>query len=338
MVATAVASPAVVHPAFAQSRSGADIAQARELYNDGVHRREQGDLPGAIEKLRAAHALGNTPITGIELGRTYLLAGNLVEAREAFLSVVRIAREPAETARSKSARDESARLAEQVRPRIPSVMIRLTGVPPETVAVTVDGALVPSEALVAPRLVNPGTHEISARSTSGGTANATIELKEGESRDVELKIVFATQAPTSPAVPPPAPAPTDLTAVPDGGRSPAKAGRRSPLVYVGFGVAAAGVGVGAVTGILSIGKASSVKDQCQGKVCPTSVDGNLKSGRALGDVSTVAFAVAGAGAVVGVLALVLIGHSDDAGSAAIARTVAVHPWLSPTSAGLEGSF
>jgi hypothetical protein len=336
MIVTAFAFPTTIHSAFAQSRSGADIAEARELFNDGMRRREQGDLPGAIEKLRAAHALGNTPITGIELGRTYLQAGDLVDAREAFLSVARIPPNPAETAHSKAARDESATLADQVRARIPSVMIRVTGVPTDTVAVSLDGALVPTEALVAPRLVNPGSHEISARSTSGGNAQTTIEVKEGESRDVELKIAFAADAHATPPLPP-SPTPAESTSSTEPGPSPAKASGRSPLVYVGFGVAAAGVGVGAVTGILSMSKATAVKDQCRDELCPTSVDGDLKSGRTLGDISTVAFVVAGAGAVAGVLALVLTGHDQHSG-ATKAQTFAVRPWLSPTSAGLSGSF
>jgi hypothetical protein len=73
---------------------------------------------------------------------------------------------------------------------------------PESVTVTIDGAVVLKEALAGPRLVNPGRHRVFAESTSGGTAETTVDLKEGEARDVELKIVFTgggQAAPVSPA-------------------------------------------------------------------------------------------------------------------------------------------
>src|SRR5262245_49543355 len=51
----------------AAQRTAQDIESARQLYNQGIALRDQGDLKGALEKFRAAHALGNTPVTGIEL-------------------------------------------------------------------------------------------------------------------------------------------------------------------------------------------------------------------------------------------------------------------------------
>ncbi len=330
--------PAAEHRAFAQARSASDIAQARELFNDGIRLRDQGDLPDAIEKLRAAHALGDTPITGLELGRAYLAAGKLVDAREVFLSVARIATRPAETARSTAARTESAKLAEQVRARIPSVTIRVTGVPVDDVSVSLDGAPVPTEALSAPRLVNPGTHTMAARPTHGNAVETTVELREGENRDVELKLVFVPAA-SNPDLGPGAVTPPPAGSEPPAQTMPAPSAskRLSPWVYVGFGVAAAGVGVGTVTGLLSISKATSVKDQCRDLACPSSVDGDLQSGRTLGTVSTIAFVGAGVGAVVGVLALTLWRHDDSPG-VSTSSPVVVRPWLSATGAGFDGSF
>ncbi len=341
MMVTAVI-PAAEHPAFAQSRSAADIAQARELFNEGIRLREQGDLPGAIEKLRAAHAVGDTPITGRELGRAYVAAGKLVEAREAFLSVARIVPQPAETARSKTARDDSVRLAEQVRARIPSVTLRVTGASADDVTVSLDGALVPTEALSAPRLVNPGRHTVTAvaaRSNQGPDVETTVEVAEGESRDVELKFVPVAPArvETGPASgngpQPPASAEVPASEATRGSTTP----NLGAWVYVGFGVAAAGVGVGAVTGILSFSKAAAVKRACQGELCPLTVDSDLRTGRALGTASTIAFAAAGAGAVLGVFALVLP-HHDEPQGASTKPPIVVRPWLSAMGAGLDGSF
>ena len=78
--------------ARAQQHSAADVAQARVLFNEGTTLRDKGNLAGALEKLRTAHSISATPITGLELGRTYQALGKLVEAREAYLGVARIRR------------------------------------------------------------------------------------------------------------------------------------------------------------------------------------------------------------------------------------------------------
>ena len=328
-LALAIAAPSAV--ATAQQRSAADIAQARELFNEGLALRERGDSDAALEKLKAAHALGGTPITGDELGKTYLALGKLVEARESFLEVARIPVQARETARSKAAREDSARLAEDIRARLPSLRVKIAGASSSSVTVTIDGASIPSQALDTPRLVNPGDHQLSARSASGGVADAKVWLKEGESRDVELKIE------ATPAGSPPSHAATDAAppaALPPDVAPLAPSGGLSPLVFVGFGVAAAGAVAGGVTGFMALSKGSSVKAACDGTTCPRSVDSDLRTGRTLGDVSTIAFAVAGAGAVVGVVALLLPRSKETAATQAVTFT----PWIAPGSAGLRGTF
>jgi hypothetical protein len=245
LVAVALHATVCARPAFAQSRSAGDVAQARELMNQGKALREKGDLPGAVEKLKAADALIHTPITAIELGRTYALVGKLVESREAFLSIARIPVTPEETARSAAARTESEKLAEQVRPRIPSLNIRVTGVSPsDTVVFTMDGAAIPTEALAAPRLVNPGSHALVARSTAGGKAEASVDLKEGETRNVELKIVPTGAA--APAVTA-APSPPESAAPPgpdlDGSEGANVGNTQRVLGIVIGGVGLVGMGV-----------------------------------------------------------------------------------------------
>jgi hypothetical protein len=177
--------PAVAHA----DPSEGDMAQARALLHEGLVLRSKGDASAAIEKLKAAHALARTPITAFELGNTYLAAGKLVEAREAFLSVARIPVRVEETDRSRTARSSSQTQADQLRSRIPNILIKVTGVPPESVTVTLDGGEIPAEALGAPRFVNPGSHVVSARSTAGATAETTVTLVEGDARNVELNIV-----------------------------------------------------------------------------------------------------------------------------------------------------
>ena len=101
------------------SASAQDIASARQLYNDGEALRDKGDLKGALEKFKAAHALGDTPITGLELCKTHRALHQPVEAREACLSVGRIGPIKEEAQRSKDARTESAKIArDEEKPKI----------------------------------------------------------------------------------------------------------------------------------------------------------------------------------------------------------------------------
>jgi hypothetical protein len=243
------------HRAAAQERSASDVAQGREFFNQGKDLRGKGDLTGALEKLKAAHALANTPITGIELGRTYQLLGQLVEAEEAFLSVARIPVLPQETGRSATARRESATLAEQVRVRIPSLLVRINGVTADSVAVTIDGAVVPKEALAGPRMVNPGRHHVSAKTTSGGAAETDVDVKEAEARDIELKIAF-----TDPSQAPPHPSPwskTELGPTASDTGAGGRASRSRVLEWSLLGGGAASVIAGAVLMVVETGNASN---------------------------------------------------------------------------------
>ena len=95
-----------------QQPSAADLETARSLYKQGKALEAKGDDKGALDKLTAAHALGRTPLTGIELARLQARLGMIVEAREVCLSIGRTQVASDETQRSADARTEAAKLAE----------------------------------------------------------------------------------------------------------------------------------------------------------------------------------------------------------------------------------
>jgi len=335
VAAVALASVLSAEVAFGQSQpSPSDIAHARELYNQGLHQRDDGDANGALEKFKAAYALAQTPLIALELGRTYIQLGKLVEARETFLSIARIPVRPEETARSRAARNQSAPLADELRMRIANLTIHVTGVPASSVAVSVDGATVPTEALAVPRPLNPGAHEVIAKAAEGAATEARVDLKEGEAREIQLKIVVTPTPPPSPGAETGSHA---TAAANDSGEAPGPSEPRhvSPLVYVGFAVAGAGVAAGTVTGLLAMSKASSVNDTCNPALaCPHSVHDDLSTGRTLGDVAGISFAAAGAGAIVGVVGLLLSGHKEDTAT----KAASFSPWIAPGIGGLRGTF
>lgn len=294
--------------------SAADIETARDQFNAGLELRDKGDLRGAMTRLRIADKLVHTPITALEVGRTHLMLGELVEGVEALLSVARIPVAAGESENAKAARKEAAALAEQTAPRIPSLHVAISAAP-SGLRVTIDGVEVPADTLVAPRKLDPGRHAIVVSAPGYVTSRSEVTLAEKETRTVNVTLTPTTSAPSSV----------------DGG-APAKAGA-PVLAYVGFGVAGAGLLVGGVTGVMTLGKAARVRDECPGGACTTEEGrADLRDGRTLGTVSTISFAVAGVGAVVGTLSLVL--RADERP----AKVVELRPWVGLGSVGLSGAF
>lgn len=340
-LAVTIAAPTVTL-AYA-APSAADLETARQLYKTGKELRDKGDLVGARDKFRAAHALGQTPITGVELGKTHMLLGELVEAREAFLSVGRIPVASDETKKSAEARTECDKLAGELKARIPTLRVILVGVPAGTsVKVTVDGEELPSAALTEARSVNPGHHTVIAKAANSPESRAEIELKESESRDATLAISVTpaskpleekhpdgTQPPPNP--PPPNPPPPNPPP-PIRDTTPTSGGHTSPLVYIGFVGAGVALIAGGVTGGLAMGKASDVKAQCPNNTCPTDKAGLLEDTKTYATISTVSFALAAGGVVLGIIGLSKSGSSDTA------IAPGVRPYIGLGSVGLTGAF
>jgi hypothetical protein len=208
--ALAVAACLVARGAPAQTAE--DLETARALFRQGKELRAAGDLRGALAKLKAAHAVGRTPVTGVELARTHAMLGELVEAREVALDVARIRVEPDETERGTTARVEAAKLAQELRDLIPDVTVHVTGAPEGLVPeVVIDGRALPPDLVGEPFKVDPGDHVVAVIGRGGATSKVTVTVIERESRQVALAYPSAA--------PPPAPEPRPSPQTPPQGES-----------------------------------------------------------------------------------------------------------------------
>lgn len=283
--------------------SAAERETARRLMDDGKARTKSGELARALDAYLKAHEIMHVPTTGIAVARTHYAMGHLVEAREAAADVLRHPREPGEPAVFEHARKQAREIETQLKGRIPTVKIRLRGAP--ATKVLVDDVEIPLSAIADPVPMNPGSHVIVAKGEGGAEGKVQVALSEKDVKDLDLEVgaggvAHAGGAGTS--------SPRRTVVGPsldgdDGGGE--RSGAANALVYGGFGLAATGVVVGSVTGLLAFSKAGDVKPQCENNVCDPAVASDLDSTKTMAMVSNIGFAAAAAGAVLGVIGLAL---------------------------------
>ncbi|MBX3207764.1 MAG: hypothetical protein KF764_22125 [Labilithrix sp.] len=279
---------------------------ARTLLLSGREKRKNGQLMGALEDFERAHAIMRVPTTGLDLGKTQQELGLLVEARTTFLEAARHPVKANESRAFKRARKEAKQLADEIAPKLATLTISVS----TAARVKLDDADISSSSINVPLKVNPGKHEIVA-TLADDEKRETIDVKEGETKTVELTLAGAPPPPPGTGKPPP------------GSDEPARETSTSSLVWIGGGVAAAGLAVGAVTGLMAFGIHGDVAARCEGGTrCPTDTHADIDRGETLGTVSTVGFVVAGVGAAVLVYGLLnpqASAAKPDAASASASR-------------------
>jgi hypothetical protein len=311
--ALAASMPALAEPSLA------DRETARSLMEDGDQKRDKGDLKGALKSFEAADAIMKVPTTGLEVAKVQAALGLLLEARETLQRVMRIPPKPGEPAPFPVARKNAEQLSNELGTRLPSVQVTIVNAEAgSTPTVMIDNDTIPAAAAGVPRKVNPGPHVVLVKA---GSAEKREEFSVNE-RDIKIVNVDLKPAP--------APGPTPET-------SGGKTGTGKILMFGGFGLAIVGVGVGTVTGLMSISKTNELKEECPNNLCPAGRQGDVDSAQSLGNLSTVAFIVGGVGIAVGVVGLIMTGRESKEAPAAQTKPQ-IRPLVGGTYVGLGGSF
>jgi hypothetical protein len=328
LVFSAVTATLLLGSALAYAEpTAAEKETARGLMTQGRTQRASGDVKGALKSFQAADSLMHVPTTGYELAKTQEAAGLLVEARDTALRVARMPVQPGEAAPFAEARTNSQQLGDDLAERIPTLKITVTGAADgEDPLVSVDGGKPASLSVLGlGARVDPGHHTVTAK-TPHGAAKQEVDVAEKESKDVTLALVATSGADDTTTTPP-----VDAGPPPD-----TTTGEKShALTYVSFGVAGAGVLVGTITGILTLSKKSAAG--CTNNLCPSSTWSDIDSAHSFATVSTISFIVAGVGATVGVLSL-LLGNDSAAPAQPAPAEARVTPWIGLGSAGVRGTF
>jgi hypothetical protein len=237
--------------------------------------------PKFAESLRLDRAVG----TLLNLAICEEKIGKLAEASAHFREVV--AQLPPKDDRLPSAK---AHLAE-MEPRLSRLtLVRAPG-EPDLLAISRDGVALGAAELGVATVVNAGDHEVTATAPGHADAHLHLTIAEGERREIAIHSGPAVGALAGPAA--------------SSGDDSAPARRTIGFVLGGVGIAT--LGVGAVTGALTLGKASIVKDpaHCDAALhCDPTGVAAAKAGGTLSVVST-ATIIAGAAAAAAGVALVL---------------------------------
>lgn len=296
-------------PAQAQDAKEA----ARELATRGIELYHQGDAETAYERIREAEALFPAVTHRVYLARCLTAMGRLVEAKALYAAIVAEAR-PADLPEvAVEAYATAATELEAVSQRVPRVRLSIAGAKPESV--TIDGRAIAPDRLGEPIEIDPGAHRVVAQAAGGPAQVKELVAAEGEVSEVAF-----TFEPSRAPIPPELPGeePRD----PEGSLVPA---------YAVFGVGAAALVVGGVTGGISLAKVADIKEGCRDEHClrDDADEGALAS--RLGTTSTVSFVVAGAAVAAGVV-LVIVRPGGDASN------VSLTPLIGPGFVGLRGAF
>lgn len=270
----------------------------------------------AVDLLRKAIELDPTSARKLELSKSLVADGKLVEASQILNGLIN---DPALGPRDAWAKNSAKKQLAQFEARIPWLQVHVVGPTGSSkVHVEVDGKEVEPDT-EAP--VDPGQHSIGVDAEGFEPADRSVTVAEGEHKQVTV-----TLEPT-PKPPPPRPKESSGTKIP---------------AIAAFGIGAAGLGVGAVFGILAFDETAKAKQYCDGNNCPARkevVDArNLAI--ANGNVSTVGFVVGGAGIAAGIVLLLTVGSSSDtpADNADKKEAFTVRPYVGAGEAGIVGTF
>jgi len=329
-----VMAPAVAMAQPATPNSDAKDS-ARKLAERGYELFQAGKYGEAIGHFEKAEQLFHAPPHLLFIARSQAKLGKLLAARAAYDAIVaeRLASyaPDAFVLAQQEARIEVAAL----RTRLPTLELRIRGAAPSAVAVQIDGASVPVARERQRFPVDPGKHTVVARSGGATPLIRSVTVMESTSTPIELSFDGApSTAPVGAGAGDPGQAPDD--------------GVPSSLVppIVAFAVGGLGLGVGAVTGAMSLSKVADIEERCAEdasgvKRCRPEDEPDADTARTLGTVSTVSFVVGSVGVGTGVLLLLLRAQDDAPAPAQVsrrARGVTVTPLIGTRFLGVQGQF
>jgi len=260
---------------------------ARSFGQQGFERLEKGDYQGALELFRKAEEHFHAPTHWLYIARSQAHLGRLLDAERSYKRVLSEDLAPRAPRAFVDARSAAGKEVEALRDRIPTVTVDVTGMPegvsPE---ITLDGARVDAGPRGSEFRVDPGRHVIRVVAPGMTASEQALTIAEGESPRILVEL------------------------------KPARESGSVVPAAITLGLGAVGLGIGVVTGALSLSKVGDLDNRCPDRRCAPEDQVTADHARTLGTVSTVGFIAGGALAAAGVVLLVLRPSGDEPAAAA----------------------
>ncbi|WP_437971909.1 hypothetical protein WMF04_22610 [Sorangium sp. So ce260] len=230
-----------------RAQSDQDRAAARSLATQGAEAFTSGRFEEAIDLLGRAEALVHAPTHLLLMARAQTRLGRLVAAKETYLRIVR--EELPSTAPSpfKKAQQDAREELAAVDPRIASLRIALEGTAGRKILVKLDGQPVADALLGVHRPIDPGNHVVIVYPPGLSPMEQAITLGDGERKELKIPV------PESPAMAPLPDGSGEGQGTWSGGPGeappadpPGGAERKTNVLMLGGGIAAAALGIGGV--------------------------------------------------------------------------------------------
>jgi hypothetical protein len=326
----------------AHAQSDADRATARELGQEGQTALDAKDYKTAEDRFHRADSLFHAPTLLLGYARAEAALGKVVNATESYNRIIREGVAPGAPKVFVDALAAAKAEVGAVQARVANVTITITG--PDTPTVTLDDSPVPNAALGVKRAIDPGQHVVKASADGWEAAQTTFTVTDAGTAAAALVLQKASAAPIAAAAGPAvAPAGAHATTAPAAATPPASSdipsgsdgSTQRTIGLVGMIVGGAGLATGVITGVLAMGKHSTLSGECKGSVCPPSASSDLSSYHSIGTISTIGFI---GGAVLGAGGAVLFFTAPHGSAAAPATGTTLTPYVGLGSLGAVGTF
>jgi hypothetical protein len=338
-----MATAPLAHAAGAAGGVPDNVAKARALAEEAGDLLDSKKYAEALERVTNAESLYHAPTHELMLGQANEGLGHLALALSLYEKLAAEPIPPSAPRAFVDAQQTGKKLLSALIARVPSLLVVVRGHGPggATPEVTIDNEPYSVESGAA-KPADPGPHTVVVRVAGRDPIEKSIVLPDrGGVVNLEVTIgADKSEDKTTTSLPAPVFLPAALKEQSSsGGADTASSHGGGSLVpaLIGFGVGAVGLGVGAVTGAMSMSKVSDIKKSCPGNQCPSSEQSDIDSTKTLGTVSTVGFIVGGVGVAAGAVLLLLRPSSGGDPSAASAKTTFA-PWIGVGSCGVDGTF
>jgi hypothetical protein len=299
---------------------------AQALFDQGLSDMKAGRYKIGCALIKQSLDVDARPGTIFTLAECYSRAGKYASAvsyYDHFLSTFEAMskdQQEQQQARADISRQERTRLIAQVA----WLTVVLPPLGPPGVVVTLDGEEFPSSLFGIATAIDPGPHVFTTRVPDGPLIEQRVDIKAGERKAVSLDVRTSSVAPELP------PGPEEPKAPTEGARSHPLA----PWMWTSFGIGAAGLITGTVSGVMLLQDRNKIMQQCPESkkqadgTIPCSPEGYAAVQRArntLAPLTTVALSVGAAGVAAGVVLLIVDASSSHRTQARTVPLIGVEP-------------